>query len=104
MSIRASSSADCTVASVRTDCSAPPTSARPPEASCCIWRSWREMSAAVALSASIGAGSSSTRTSRSTPPTRLTAPTPRTESRRLPTVLSTNHDSASSSIRVEATV
>ena len=55
-------------------------------------------------SASRRAGSSSTRISRSTPPTRATAPTPRTLSMRLVTVLSTNHDSASSSMRVEATV
>ena len=34
--IAASSSADCTVAIVRTDCSAPPTSVRPPAASCCV--------------------------------------------------------------------
>jgi hypothetical protein len=56
---------------------------RPPEASCWICRNWREMSAAVALSASRRAGSSSTRTSRVTPPTRATAPTPRTLSMRL---------------------
>ena len=71
------SAADCTVPMVRTDCSTPPMSARPPEASCWIWRSCREMSAAVALSASRRSGSSSTRTSRDTPPTRATAPTPR---------------------------
>ena len=56
---------------MRTDCSAPPTSVRPPDASCCTWRSWREMSAAVAFSACSRAGSSSTRTSRVTPPTRV---------------------------------
>jgi hypothetical protein len=44
------------------------------------------------------------RISRLTPPTRVTAPTPRTFRRVLVTVLSTNHDSASSSIRLEATV
>jgi hypothetical protein len=104
MSIAASSSADCTVAMVRTDCSMPPTSARPPEASCWMRRNWREMSAAVALSASRRAGSSSTRISRVTPPTRATAPTPRTASMALVTVLSTNQESASSSIRCEATV
>ena len=64
-------SAVCTVATVRTDCSMPPISVRPPEASCWICRNWREMSAAVTLSASMRAGSSSTRISRSTPPTRL---------------------------------
>ena len=100
----ASSSADWTVAMVRTDCSAPPRSARPPEASCCTWRSWREMSAAVAFSACSFNGSSSTRTSRVTPPTRATAPTPRTPSMALVTVLSTNQLRASSSILVEATV
>ena len=78
MSMRASSAADWTVPIVRTDCSTPPTSARPPEASCCVWRNWREMSAAVAPSESMRIASSSTRTSRSTPPTRATAPTPRT--------------------------
>ena len=102
--MRASSSADCTVAMVRTDCSAPPRSVRPPEASCCTWRSWREMSAAVAFSACSCSGSSSTRTSRVTPPTRATAPTPRTPSMALVTVLSTNQLKASSSMRLEATV
>ena len=86
---------------VRTDCSAPPTSVRPPDASCCIWRSWREMSAAVAFSASRRAGSSSTRTSRVD-----AADARRPRRRRAPpagscvTVLSTNQDSASSSMRV----
>ena len=46
MSMAASSSADDTVPIVRTDCSTPPMSARPPDASCWICRSWREMSAA----------------------------------------------------------
>ena len=104
ISICASSAADCTVAIVRTDCSAPPTSVRPPDDSRCVWRSCREMSAAVALSASRRAGSSSTRTSRVAPPTRVTAPTPRTASSARVTVSSTNHDSASSSIRLDATV
>ncbi len=104
MSIAASSAAVCTVPMVRTDCSTPPMSARPPEASCWIWRSWREMSAAVALSASSRSGSSWTSTWRSTPPTRATAPTPRTASRPLVTVLSTNQERASSSIRGEAMV
>ena len=54
-----------------------------PTLSCCTWRSWREMSAAVAPSACSRAGSSSTRTSRVTPPTRVTAPTPRTAEQRL---------------------
>ena len=89
---------------VRTDCSMPPMSERPPAASCWIWRTWRETSAALTRSASRRAGSSSTRTSRLTPPTRLTAPTPRTASSALLTVLSTNHDKASSSMREEATV
>ena len=104
ISMRASSSAERTVAMVRTDCSAPPTSVRPPEASCWIWRSWREMSAAVAFSACSFSGSSSTRTSRVTPPTRATAPTPRTPSMALVTLLSTNQLRASSSMRSEATV
>ena len=104
MSRRPNSSADCTVAMVRTDCSPPPTSVRPPEASCCTWRSWREMSAAVALRACKRAGSSSTLTSRVAPPTRDTAPTPRTLSICLVTVLSTNQLSASSSMRGVATV
>ena len=92
------------MAIVRTDCSPPPTSVRPPEASCWICRNCRETSAAVALRASMRAGSSSMRISRVTPPTRATAPTPRTDSIALATVLSTNHDSASSSMRDEATV
>jgi hypothetical protein len=79
-------------------------SARPPEASPCTWRNWRETSAAVMPNASMRSGSSSTRTSRSTPPTRATAPTPRTASMRRVTVLSTNQDRASSSMRLEATV
>ena len=62
MSMAASSAADCTVASVRTDCSAPPMSARPPLASCWICRSWRDTSAADAFSASSRCGSSSTHT------------------------------------------
>jgi hypothetical protein len=62
------------------------------------------MSATVALSASRRSGSTSTRTSRETPPTRATAPTPRTVSSALATSFSTNQDSASSSIRLEATV
>jgi len=102
--MRASSSALRTVAIVRTLCSAPPRSVRPPGASCCTARSWRETSAAVMFSASSRAGSSSTRTSREAPPTRATAPTPRTASMAFVTVLSTNQDSASSSMRAEATV
>jgi hypothetical protein len=98
------SAADCTVAMVRTDCSMPPTSARPPEASCWIWRNWRETSDAVARSACRRSGSSSTRISRVTPPTRATAPTPRTLSRVLATLLSTNQESASSSIRADSMV
>jgi hypothetical protein len=104
MSSAPSSCAEATVAIVRTDCSAPPTSMRPPEASCCTWRSSREISAAVTPSASSLAGSSSTRTSRVTPPTRDTPPTPRTASSVFVTWLSMNHDSASSSRRVDATV
>jgi len=104
ISMRASSAALCTVAMVRTLCSMPPTVARPPEASCCTARSWREMSAAVAFSASSLAGSSSTRTSRATPPTRATEPTPRTASMALVMSLSTNQDSASSSMRLDETV
>ena len=50
------------------------------------------------------AGSSSTRISRSTPPTRATDLTPRTESIRFAIPLSTNQESASSSIRGDATV
>ena len=104
ISSAASSGADCTVAMVRTDCSAPPMSARPPAASCCTWRSRRETSAAVAFSDSRRAGSSSTRTSRTAPPTREIAPTPRTLSSERATVLSTNQLRASSSMRSEATV
>ena len=103
-SMRASSSADFTVAIVRTDCSAPPTSVRPPDASCCVMRSWREMSAAVAFRPCSRSGSSSTRTSRVTPPTRATEPTPRTLSSCLVTVSSTNQLSASSSMRLDAIV
>ena len=90
MSSRASSPAVLTVAIVRTDCSAPPTSPRPPGASCCTSRSRRDTSMAATLSAAICAASSSTRISRFTPPTRLTPPTPGTPSRRLVTVSSTN--------------
>jgi len=104
ISSRASSAALCTVAMVRTLCSMPPTSVRPPAASCCTARSWREMSAAEAFSASSRAGSTSTCTSRVTPPTRATLPTPRTASIDLVTWLSTNQLSASSSMRVLATV
>ena len=93
-----------TVASVRTGCSLPPTSVRPPALSVCTWRSWREMSAAVAPSACRRDGSSATRISRLTPPTRLTAPTPRTASSLREMSLSTNQDSASSSMRGEYTV
>ena len=50
------------------------------------------------------AGSSSTATWRVTPPTRETAPTPGTLSMLLATSWSTNQDSASSSMRPEATV
>ena len=99
-----SSAAVCTVAMVRTDCSTPPRSVRPPEASCCTSRRRREISAAVTLSAIRRDGSSSTCTSRVTPPTRLTAPTPRTASMRLVTSLSTNQDSAGASMRDDATV
>ena len=101
---RPSSAALFTVAMVRTLCSMPPMSLRPPEASCCTARSWRETSAAVAFSANRRAGSSSTRTSRATPPTRATEPTPRTASRALVTWLSTNQLNASSSMRGEDTV
>ena len=104
ISMRASSSALRTVARVRTACSAPPRSLRPPGASCWIWRSWRDTSEALAPSASSIAGSSSTRTSRLTPPTRETAPTPRTASMRRLTASSTNQLSASSSSRSEAMV
>ena len=90
------------MASVRSGCSAPPSSARPPALSTCTWRSWRETSAAVAPSACSLSGSSATRTSRATPPTRLTAPTPGTASSRRVRVSSTNQDSASSSSWFEA--
>jgi hypothetical protein len=89
---------------VRTDCSMPPTSARPPEASCCTARNWRETSAAVMPSDSSRAGSSSTRSSRLTPPTRETAPTPGTLSSAFVTSLSTNQLSCSSSSRSLDTV
>ena len=98
----ASCAAERTVASVRTGCSLPPRSVRPPALSCCTARSWRETSAAVAPSACMRSGSSATCTSRLTPPTRLTAPTPRAASRRRATVSSTNHDSASASMRGDA--
>ena len=91
------SCADFTVASVRTGCSPPPTSVRPPALSSCTWRNWREISAAVAPSACNLSGSSAMRTSRVTPPTRVTAPTPRTASSARVTSLSTNQDRASSS-------
>ena len=94
----ASSGAERTVASVRTGCSPPPTSVRPPALSSCTWRNWREMSAAVAPRACRRNGSRATRTSRVTPPTRVTAPTPRTANNLRVISLSTNQDSASSSI------
>ena len=93
----ARSSAVCTVAMVRTDCSAPPTSPRPPGASCCTDLSRRETSSADTRKAAIWSGCNSTRTSRLTPPTRLTAPTPRTSRSRLEAVLSTNQLTASAS-------
>ena len=62
------------------------------------------MSAALAPSACSLEASSATRTSRVTPPTRLTAPTPRTASSLRAMVLSTNHDSASASMRPEEIV
>ena len=100
----ASSCADCTVASVRTGCSLPPRSVRPPALSVCTSRSWRDTSAAVAPRDCSLTGSSATCTSRCTPPTRLTAPTPRTVSSFLATASSTNQDSASSSMRADAMV
>ena len=102
--LRFSASVSLTVAMVRTDCSAPPSVARPPGASCCTCLSWRDTSAAVAPRASRRAGSSSTCSSRVTPPTRATEPTPRTDSRRLATWLSTNQLSASSSMLLLETV
>ena len=56
------------------------------------------------LAHSLVARAGGLRISRVTPPTRATAPTPRTLSSALLIVLSTNHDSASSSMRVEAMV
>ena len=93
----ASSPAVLTVAMVRTDCSAPLMSPRPPGASFCTLRNWRDTSTAATFSAAMRASSSSTRISRNTPPTRLTAPTPGTFSRRLATELSTNQLSSWSS-------
>ena len=101
MSRRASSAAVFTVAMVRTDCSAPLTSPRPPGASCCTSFRRRDTSMAATFSAAILSAFSSTRTSRFTPPMRLTAPTPGTLSRRLATVLSTNQLSAWSSSGVD---
>jgi hypothetical protein len=92
------------VASVRTGCSLPPRSKRPPALSVCTWRSWREMSAAEAPSACSLTGSRSTCTWRVTPPTRLTAPTPGSASSFLVMSLSTYQLSASSSICDEAMV
>ncbi len=100
-SSRPSSSAELTVASVRIGCSPPPISARPPAASVCTFRNWREISAAVVPSACNRPGSSVTCTSRVTPPTRLTAPTPRTVSSLRVMSLSTNQDKASLSMRDE---
>jgi hypothetical protein len=100
MSRRASSAAVFTVAMVRTDCSAPLTSPRPPGASCCTSRSRRDTSSAATRRAAILSASSSIRTSRLTPPMRFTAPTPGTLSSRLATVLSTNQLRAWSSRRV----
>ena len=97
-SMPASSCAEATVARVRKGCSLPPRSARPPEDSSCTCFNWRLTSAAVMPSASMRSGSSSTATCRSAPPTRVTAPTPRTDSSRLVTVLSTNQLRASSSM------
>jgi hypothetical protein len=99
ISRRAISAAVPTVPIVRMDCSLPPMPARPPDDSCWTWRMRREISAAVTLSDCSRQGSSSTRTSRDTPPTRLTLPTPVTVSSARVTSLSTNQESASSSIR-----
>ncbi|MET3862823.1 hypothetical protein ABIC20_000132 [Methylobacterium radiotolerans] len=63
-------------ASVRIDCSRPPTSPRPPAMSAEVRRSCRFTSAAVIPSDSSRSGWSTTRTSRATPPTRSTPPTP----------------------------
>ncbi len=102
MSSAAISCAVRTVAMVRTGCSAPPRSVRPPALSVCTRRSWRETSAAVAPRACRRSGSMATRTSRCTPPTRPTAPTPGTARRRRVRVSSTNQDSAWSSMRSDA--
>ncbi len=56
------------------------------------------MSAAVTFNACRRTGSSCTRTSRSTPPWRVTLATPRTDSNRLLTMLSTNQERSSASM------
>ena len=96
--------ASVTVPRVRTGCSPPATSVRPPELSDCICLSWREISAALAPSACRRCGSKAMWICRSTPPTRLTAPTPRTASNLRAIWLSTNHDKASASILAERNV
>ena len=97
-SINATSAALRTVPRVRTGCSDTPRSVRPPAASVCTMRNWRDTSATVAPSACNLSGSMATSTSRFTPPTRFTAPTPRTEISLRAISWSTNQLSASSSI------
>ena len=104
MSIAASSSADCTVPIVRTDCSAPPMSARPPRGLLLdlaqlardVGRAGvqRQQARRVELDADLAIDAADAR-HRADAAHRQQA---------LVTVLSTNHDSASSSSRSEATV
>ena len=98
------SSTEWTLPKVRTGCSPLPKSVLPPALSCCTWRSWREILAALIPKACNLTGSRAIDTSRLTPPTRFTAPTPRTLSKRLVIVSSTNQDKASVSRCDEATV
>ena len=88
-----------TVAMVRTDCSAPPSSARPP--GCFLLhlaQLARDFGGGGTQRQQSDAGSSSTRTSRLTPPTRPPRPRPSPPACFLLTWLSTNQDSASSSM------
>ena len=90
-----SCSTDWAEPTVRMACSSPAISPRPPGRLMLEARSWFDTWAAVTPEAARSAGSSLMRISRLTPPSRLIWLTPRTDNRRLATVLSTNQLSSS---------
>ena len=98
------SATSLTAPNVRMDCTAPPISPRPPEASCWTRLIWFDTSLAVTPKPAMSAGSRSIWISRLTPPIRLTPPTPLVANNRFATSLSTNHDKSFSSILGEAIV